>query len=100
MANKKIFEVIGAAALIGVIYKIGEIKGSIETGVRFSKHPEKCEQVKQVIDEGKKGIDAIKEGKPVSVKVTKDEFTVEVKEPAEEAEDEAVEEAAEEPEEE
>lgn len=83
MANKKIFEVIGAAALIGVIYKIGVLKGSLETGIRFAKNPEKCEQVKEVIDEGKKGLDAIKEGKKVSVKVTKDDFKVEVSNPEE-----------------
>lgn len=87
MANKKIFEVIGAAALIGAIYKIGVLKGSLETGIRFAKNPEKCEQVKEVIDEGKKGLDAIKEGKKVSVKMTKDDFKVEVTEPAEEAEE-------------
>ena len=83
MANKKIFEVIGAAALIGVIYKIGELKGSLETGIRFAKNPEKCEQVKEVIDEGNKRIDAIQEGKKVSVKVTKDDFKVEVSNPEE-----------------
>ena len=83
MANKKIFEVIGAAALIGAIYKIGVLKGSLETGIRFAKNPEKCEQVKEVIDEGKKGLDAIKEGKKVSVKVTKDDFKVEVSNPEE-----------------
>lgn len=94
MANSaNFFKVIGAAALVGVIYKIGELKGSLETGIRFAKNPEKCEQVKEVIDEGKKGINAIKEGKKVSVKLTKDDFKVEVsnpeegEEPAEEAED-------------
>lgn len=83
MANKKIFTAIGTAALVWAIYKVGEIKGSITTGLSFAKDPSKGPAVKEVLDEGKKGLDAIKEGKKVSVKVTKDDFKVEVSDPEE-----------------
>ena len=83
MANKKIFEVIGAAALVGAIYKLGELKGSITTGVKMAKNPDKCEEARKVIDETKKGLEAVKEGKPFKVKITKDDFKVEVSDPEE-----------------
>lgn len=85
--NNKLITAIGTAALVWAIYKVGEIKGSITTGLSFAKDPSKGPAVKEVLDEGKKGLDAIKEGKKVSVKVTKDDFKVEVTEPAEEAEE-------------
>lgn len=87
MANKKIFEMIGAAALVGVIYKIGELKGTLSTGIKMAKNPDKCEQVRKVVDECKKGLDAIDKGNKFSVKMTKDDFKVEVAEAAEEAEE-------------
>ena len=83
MANKKIFEVIGAAALVGAIYKLGELKGSITTGVKMAKNPDTCEEARKVIDETKKGLEAVKEGKPFKVKITKDDFVCEVTDPEE-----------------
>ena len=97
MANKKIFEVIGAAALVGAIYKLGELKGSITTGIKFAKNPKKGEKLMQVIDETDKAFKALDEGKKVNVKVKKDDFICEVTEPAEEAE-ETVEETDDQPE--
>ena len=81
--NNKLITAIGTAALVWAIYKVGEIKGSITTGLSFAKDPSKGPAVKEVLDEGKKGLDAIKEGKKVSVKVTKDDFKVEVSNPEE-----------------
>ena len=81
--NNKLITAIGTAALVWAIYKVGEIKGSITTGLSFAKDPSKGPAVKEVLDEGKKGLDAIKEGKKVSVKVTKDDFKVEVSDPEE-----------------
>lgn len=87
MANKKVFTAIGAAALVWAIYKAGEIKGSLATGLNFAKHPEKGEQLNDVIEKTKNAIEAVGKGQKVDVKVTKDTFDVEVTEPAEEAED-------------
>lgn len=88
MANsKKLFEVIGTAALVWAIYKAGEIKGSLATGLNFAKHPEKGEQLNDVIEKTKGAIEAVGKGQKVDVKVTKDTFDVEVTEPAEEAEE-------------
>lgn len=81
--NNKLITAIGTAALVWAIYKVGEIKGSITTGLSFAKDPSKGPAVKEVLDESKKGLDAIKEGKKVSVKVTKDDFKVEVSNPEE-----------------
>lgn len=87
MANsKKLFEVIGAAALVGAIYKLGELKGSITTGIKFAKNPKKGEKLMQVIDETDKAFKALDEGKKVNVKVTKDDFICEVTDPEERGE--------------
>ena len=84
MANStNFFKVIGAAALVGAIYKLGELKGSITTGVKMAKNPDKCEEARKVIDETKKGLEAVKEGKPFKVKITKDDFVCEVTDPEE-----------------
>lgn len=84
MANsKKLFEVIGTAALVWAIYKAGEIKGSLATGLNFAKHPEKGEQLNDVIEKTKGAIEAVGKGQKVDVKVTKDAFDVEVTDPEE-----------------
>lgn len=88
MANSNFFKVIGAAALIATVYKVGEIKGTLCTGIKMAKEPERCEKAKKIIDKAEADLNTIKEAheakKDISVKI-------EVVEPAEEAE-EAVEE--------
>lgn len=91
--NNKLITAIGTAALVWAIYKVGEIKGSITTGLSFAKDPSKGPAVKEVLDEAKKGFEALDEGKKVQVHMDKEHFKVEVsnpeegEEPAEEAED-------------
>lgn len=99
MANKNnIFTAIGALALGALIYKVGEIKGSVTTGVKFAKDPKRGEEVKDLIDKFDKAKDGIKNDKNVDIRITKDNIEVDVKETAEEAEETA--EEAEEPDEE
>lgn len=98
MKNFKLVSAIGTVALVWGIYKVGELKGSIATGLRFAKDPERGAKVKQVIDEADKAFKALDKGQKVNVHVTKDDFICEVEEPAEEAEEETVEETDDQPE--
>lgn len=95
MANSNFFKVIGAAALIATVYKVGEIKGTLCTGIKMAKEPEQCEKAKKIIDKVEADLNTIKEAheakKDISVKI-------EVVEPAEEAEEETVEETDDQPE--
>lgn len=90
MANSNFFKVIGAAALIATVYKVGEIKGTLCTGIKMAKEPERCEKAKKIIDKAEADLNTIKEAheakKDISVKI-------EVVDSAEEAEEEAAEEA-------
>lgn len=81
--NNKLFTAIGTAAVVWAIYKVGEIKGSIATGLRFAKDPERGTKVKQVLDETEKAFKALDEGKKVNVRVTKNDFIAEVSDPEE-----------------
>ena len=98
MKNFKLVSALGTAALVWGIYKVGELKGSIVTGLRFAKDPERGAKVKQVIDEADKAFKALDKGQKVNVHVTKDDFICEVEEPDEEAEEEPVEETDDQPE--
>lgn len=80
MKNMKLASAIGTAALVWAIYKVGEIKGSLETGIKFAKDPTRGTEMKKVLDEAKKGLDAIDKGEKFTVKMTKDDFKVEVEE--------------------
>ena len=95
MANANFFKVIGAAALIATVYKVGEIKGALCTGIKMAKEPERCEKAKKVIDKAEADLKTLKEAyegkKDIAVKV-------EVVEPAEEAEEETTIEVEDQPE--
>lgn len=85
MANSaNFFKVIGAAALIATVYKVGEIKGTLCTGIKMAKEPERCEKAKKIIDKAEADLKTIKEAHEAKKDIT---VKVEVVDTAEEAEE-------------
>lgn len=77
-----LLKVVGAATVLLIAYKAGEVKGSLLTAYRLSTKPDDCERTKEAFDITKAIISDYAEGKHLRVKINGKEFTIEMTAPA------------------
>lgn len=77
-----LLKLVGTAAILVLVYKAGEVKGSITTAYKLSMDPGECALTKDAFDIAEEVINQYRTGKHVRIKINGRDYSVEMIEPS------------------